>query len=556
MTHPGIPGSLIAAQAQQVAIYESNGWVVTAGPLPDEDEGEVAGRHLVWWDLGRTVAPLIDGLIPAEFLVGGGSGGLAFADVGAMFTGGTHTGITFAYNSTTHKVNATVTGGAGATDPEIVRDTIATALAAGSHTGITVTPNDAGDSISLAVVTEYLQDLVALMFTAATHTNASIAYDDTLGRLAITASGSGGGVPGPNTITSAMIVNGTITRDDVDATIPAFNLDGSLDVEDAAPGVEPDAGTAASHAYVDSIAATIVGLIGDVESNAFSGQASDVLSNSTLAQGNVEDDLNALDAEKADGALVQQITDAMTATNGIRTPVGDTGINGRVGTRSLYRDDFRWSQDATVSGQIGETRCLLTVSAGGSGTSANGTNTAFRPGVVHLNTGTTANTVVTLSAPGQAAVNLAGYFDVDIWFRPTLLTFSGLDVRAGLSVVGATPETPSDAIFIQHLSADSAFWRYVSRVGGVEAAPVVSTAATVSNQYVHLRIRRLTATTVGFSQSVTSGGVAGAMSTEVVITHAPGTALARPFVQIKNTTTTLKEADVDLWQTIAWDLYR
>jgi hypothetical protein len=548
MTHPGIPGSLIAAQAQQIPIYQSNGWVITAGPLPDEDEGEIAGRHLVWWDLGRTVAPLVDGLIPAEFIVGGGSGGLAFADVGAMFTGGTHTGITFAYNSGTHKVNATVSGGGGATDPEIVRDTIAAALAAGAHTGITVTPNDAGDSISLAVITEYLQDLIASMFTGGVHTNASVAYNDTTGVISITASGGGGGTPGPDTITSAMIVNGTITRTDVDATIPAFNTDGSLDVADAAAGVEPDAGTAASHGYVDSIAATIVGLIGNVEGNAFSGQAVDVFSGSSVGQGNVEDDLSTLDMEKADGVVVDQKLNALSDTHGIRTPIGDAA---GVGTRSLYRDDFRWHADATVSGSIGETRCLRD-----GGSSAQGTNTSFRPGVLHLNTGATINTLCVLHAPAQSALNLDSDFDVDIWFRPVLNGFSGLDVRAGLSSL-PTSETPGDAIFIQHLSADSAFWRFVSRTtAGGEATPVVSTIATVSNQYVHLRIRRVNATQVGFSMSTTSGGVAGPMSSETLVTHDPATVLARLFIQIKNTAASAKEADVDLWQSISWNLYR
>jgi hypothetical protein len=464
-----------------------------------------------------------------------------------MFTGGTHSGISFAYNSTTQKVNATVTGGSGATDPEIVRDTIATALAAGSHTGITVTPNDAGDSISLALISENVQDIVAAMFTAAAHTNASVAYDDTLGRIAITASGEGGGVPGPNTITSAMIVNGTITRDDVSADIPAFNLDGSLDVLDSAPGVEPDAGTAATHAYVDSIAATIVGLIGEGGSD-FTGNAIDVISGSSVAQGDVEADLSWLDANKADSVVVDQKVDAITATNGARTAIGDSSLDGQVGTRSLYRDDFRWSADATTSGQIGETRCLRD-----GGTSANGTITAFRPGVIRIDTGTTINTLTTLHAPGQMSVNLDGMFDIDIWFR--VVSFTSCDVRAGLSVL-PTSETPSDAIFMQHLSADTAFWRVVSRTtAGGEAAPV-SFGATAANQYVHLRIRRLTATTVGFSMSTTSGGVAGPMSAETIITHDPSTALARPFVQIKNTTTTAKQVDIDMWQTLTWDMYR
>ena len=45
-------------------------------------------------------------------------------------------------------VNGAAVGGGGATDPEIVRDTIASALVAG--TNVTITPNDVGDTITIA----------------------------------------------------------------------------------------------------------------------------------------------------------------------------------------------------------------------------------------------------------------------------------------------------------------------------------------------------------------------------------------------------------------------
>src|SRR5438477_95190 len=42
-------------------------------------------------------------------------------------------------------------GGSGTTDPEVVRDTMAAALVAGSN--VTITPNDAGDTITIAAAT-------------------------------------------------------------------------------------------------------------------------------------------------------------------------------------------------------------------------------------------------------------------------------------------------------------------------------------------------------------------------------------------------------------------
>jgi YD repeat-containing protein len=73
---------------------------------------------------------------------------------------------------------------------ELAQDATAAALAAGTHTNITVTYNDAANTLSLAASAGYTdeqaQDAAASMLTGATHTGMSVAYNDAGNTLAIT----------------------------------------------------------------------------------------------------------------------------------------------------------------------------------------------------------------------------------------------------------------------------------------------------------------------------------------------------------------------------------
>lgn len=78
--------------------------------------------------------------------------------------------------------------------------------------------NDGGGGGGLT--TEQVQDIVAAMFTGATHSGASVAYDDVTGTIAITVSGGGGGLTEEQVedIMSTFLVGGTgisLTYDDV-----------------------------------------------------------------------------------------------------------------------------------------------------------------------------------------------------------------------------------------------------------------------------------------------------------------------------------------------------
>ena len=73
---------------------------------------------------------------------------------------------------------------------ERAQDAVSTALAAGTHTNITVTYNDAANSISLAAAPGYVDeqavDAVATALAAGTHTNISVSYNDVGNAISLT----------------------------------------------------------------------------------------------------------------------------------------------------------------------------------------------------------------------------------------------------------------------------------------------------------------------------------------------------------------------------------
>jgi hypothetical protein len=87
---------------------------------------------------------------------------------------------------------------------EMAMDAIAAMFAAGSHTGISFSYNDAGDAISATVsITQYTDemamDAIAAMIAAGSHTGISFAYDDA--GNAISATVTGGAAPGAHAAT-------------------------------------------------------------------------------------------------------------------------------------------------------------------------------------------------------------------------------------------------------------------------------------------------------------------------------------------------------------------
>ena len=73
---------------------------------------------------------------------------------------------------------------------ERAQDAVANSLAAGTHTNITVTYNDAANSLSLAAAPGYVDeqavDAVAAALAAGTHTNISVSYNDAGNAISLT----------------------------------------------------------------------------------------------------------------------------------------------------------------------------------------------------------------------------------------------------------------------------------------------------------------------------------------------------------------------------------
>jgi hypothetical protein len=119
---------------------------------------------------------------------GGTGGGITTEDAqdaaASLFTGGTHTGITFVYNDNNNTINASVNATAGIYTDEQAQDAAALLLTTATHSGISFTYNDLAGTLNATVsyptayTDENAQDAVAPMFVSGSHTGISYAYAD------------------------------------------------------------------------------------------------------------------------------------------------------------------------------------------------------------------------------------------------------------------------------------------------------------------------------------------------------------------------------------------
>lgn len=261
--HVDVDDKFAAWTAAQLDQLHALGWTDTTAPVFDDD----FFRDLTTLDLAvpSGVATLgTDGRLSPSQLPASVTG-LDYASVAGMFDG-SHTGVTVTYNGTTHKLTLVVSG--AALDNEAVRDLVGSFLVAGN--GITKTVDDPGDTTTLAVDLEYLQDQVAAIFNGS-HTNITVTYDDTTGKLTLV--GSGGGTPAADSITTAMLQAQSVTAAKVDPDeVPVYTADGEVVVDDH----DWDAGTAATHGGVDDEMATSLAIVFDLwQARGFVGAAED-----------------------------------------------------------------------------------------------------------------------------------------------------------------------------------------------------------------------------------------------------------------------------------------
>jgi len=111
--------------------------------------------------------------------------------VGGMVTGNTETNIVVDYNDTTGKLNFST--GADVVTTTSLNNTLTHPTTgyipvsdAGNPDGIATLGPDGFVPASQLNIDEKIQDTAALMFTSATHSNITVAYDDNTGKLSLT----------------------------------------------------------------------------------------------------------------------------------------------------------------------------------------------------------------------------------------------------------------------------------------------------------------------------------------------------------------------------------
>lgn len=168
------------------------------------------------------------------------------------------------------------------------------------------------------------------------------------------------------------------------------------------------------------------------------------------------------------------------------------------------------------------------------GTVTNLSPVAGRPGVIQRATGGTANTICSLYPRNSAstAVFLASdLFDVafSLRFNQSPGAYIG---RIGVAV-DAAANPAAAGVYFESLATDAG-WFGVARNASAQTRTAQLVAGSTS--WVRFRLRRVDASTVGFS---INGGAETTLNTNVPV----GQVL--PFVQIVNTTTTAQSFDLD-----------
>jgi hypothetical protein len=244
LTHADVAKGVYALDAAQQAVLEADGWVEDDPPV---DVADPLFRKLYTIDIGDLVPPLIEGLVPAEYLPAGIGSDYTDDDAAALWS--TEDAVVYADGK------LTIDFPAAGLDAEAIETLVAAIVQAGD--GITATYVDGGEdgdgTVTIAVDDAWLVDQVATIFGG---THSGITVERVGDQLILTAESS---APADDSITQAMLQDGIVGAAKVDPDeIPVFDDEHALAVDD---GASRDAGTAATHGDVDDLAATILGAV-------------------------------------------------------------------------------------------------------------------------------------------------------------------------------------------------------------------------------------------------------------------------------------------------------
>ena len=371
--------------------------------------------------------------------------------VAAALAAGTHTNITVSYNDNANSISLT---GAQTYSNEDAVDAVAAALAAGTHTNISVSYNDEANSISLTGAVTYTdenaQDAVG------NAVGNGLDYDDNTGAISVDPS------------EFALSAVGAPTTDVSMATYKITNLGAPTNANDAATMAYVDAATAGLNVHASVKAATTANI--DISTDLENG---DLLDGVTLASGNRVLVKNQ-NTKSQNGVYVVSVSGAASrASDYDSTPEVDAGdfiflesgsANGKTG----------WVQVNTVT-TIGSDNIEFTQFSG-AGTYTAGTGLTLNGNEFSINTGTTVDlntaqtlTNKTLTSPILTTPNLG---------TPSALTLTN---ATGLPVSGITASTSAalgvGSIELGHAS-DTTLSRAAAGRLAVEGVNVVTISST------------------------------------------------------------------------------
>ncbi len=210
-----------------------------------------------------------------------------------------------------------------------------------------------------------------------------------------------------------------------------------------------------------------------------------------------------------------------------RVGTGPVGSSLRRDPTTLYLEDH-FASGTSVSGQIGQLGWVATGGVISSQVAEPG-----YPGITRRDTGTTSGTLTSLATRTAAGVlAFAEAFDVRFVLRLNEPD-AELRARAGVaSAIGSDP--PASGTYFEKLGPDTT-WFIVTRSGGTETR--VNTGVAVSTAWVTLRVRRLSAGSIGFTIN--------ANAEQVITTNVPVTGTANVGLHIINVTAVSRTLDID-----------
>lgn len=224
-------------------------------------------------------------------------------------------------------------------------------------------------------------------------------------------------------------------------------------------------------------------------------------------------------------------TPIQTPTTGDITALAQAAVASAINPLTTLRVHDEFMSGAATSGNIGDLGWILI------GTAGLASPQAGHPGIFRIETGATINTLAAIHArqtPGTGVLVASEMFDITFLVQP-LEASATIQMRPGTSSDMST-QAPAAGIYFERLLADTN-WFGVCRASATQTR--VDTGVASTNGWAKLRMRRIDASTIGFS---VNGG------TEVTCaTNVPGAVNMQYGLQVYNGEAVNKTLSIDLF---------